>query len=403
MKRNYCKLALIFAGGAFAAVTIGCRDDDQRSKAETATPLSVKGIIQLDESKREELGIEVAPVKSVTERHRMPSVGWFVAPPAAEVTVKVPVAGLILPPAKGEWAKLGQEIGQDQSIAQLNVFLSPQEVSQLVQAKEDNDIQIQQSLVTMELTESQLKAASNARDAVTGVRIDQLKEAYERAKVAYKEAQDKIPFLIQEPYESGALIKPITIASPKCGRILQVHVSPGQFVQSGEPLWSVGDWSTLWLRVPVFDSDVNRIVPNELATVRDHSSSDSILAAPIEIPTETKAAARTVDRYFSVPNPNWKFRVGQSITVELPLSGVESLLTIPRSAILYDGFGQPFCYAAEEDSSNFQRRRLELGATYQNAVSVKKGLDTDDIVVSVGAEQLAAEEFKSDLSMEDDD
>src|SRR5262249_51111906 len=157
--------------------------------------------------------------------------------------------------------------------------------------------------VTMELSEAQLKAATDARGAVTGVRIDQLKEAYERSKVAYKEAQDKAPFLIQEPYENGVLVKPIVIATPIAGRILQVHVSAGQYVQAGEPLWTIADWTTLWLRVPLFETDFQRIPSDQPAELRDRTTGAVIQADPVSAPTETKTATRTVDRHFAVPNP----------------------------------------------------------------------------------------------------
>ena len=76
---------------------------------------------------------------------------------------------------------------------------------------------------------------------------------------------------------------------------------------------------------------------------------------------------------------------------------------IPQSCILYDGFGQPSCYAAESDSVEFSRKHLELGATHADRVIVTRGLDADDIVVSTGAEQMAAEESKSELVIDDDD
>ena len=69
----------------------------------------------------------------------------------------------------------------------------------------------------------------------------------------------------------------------------------------------------------------------------------------------------------------------------------------------YDGFGQAFCFASEADRTQFQRRRIELGARHQDRVAVLRGLDDDDSVVSVGAEQLAAKESKADLAVEDND
>jgi multidrug efflux pump subunit AcrA (membrane-fusion protein) len=272
-----------------------------------------------------------------------------------------------------------------------------------VLAKEDNDIQMRQALVTMELSEAQLKAATRAREAVTGVRIDQLKEAFERSKAAYQEAQDKLPFLVQEPYDNGVLLKPIPLAPAAPGRILEVHASRGQFVQAGDPLWTIGDWSTLWIRVPVFAGDLNRLSSNRPAMVELPGNTAPVWADPLDIPTPVEPHTRTVDLKFTLDNPKWKVRVGQSAVVELPISEEFEALVIPRSAVLLDGFGQAYCYVAAAGSDVFQRRRIELGSSTETGVAVLRGLAADDVVVSAGAEQLAAEESKSELAVEDDD
>lgn len=382
---------------------VGCREStgEPNHLANHSKP-SAAGI-SLDTGRREQLGIQIAHVATHRLSQTLKRVGWFIAPPSAETVIRSPVAGFIVPTNSEEWPQIGQAVGTESAVAQVNVFLSPQEVSQLVLAKEDNDIQMQQALVTMELSESQLKLATTARDAVTGVRIDQLKESFERSKAAYKEAQDKIPFLIKEPYDNGLLLKPVPISPSTIGRILQLHVSRGQFVQVGDPLWTIGDWTTLWLRVPVFSGDLGRVSSDRSATVELPGSAAPMRAEPLNIPSPVQPQTRTVDLQFTLTNLAWKVRVGQSAVVELPVADEFDALVIPRSAVLFDGFGQAFCYATEAGSDTFQRRRIELGTSCEAGVAVLRGLDADDTVVSVGAEQLAAEESKSELAVEDND
>ena len=381
----------------------GCHESDQQASTAASAVSKTSGQLHLDESRRKELGIEISRVKTQTAQATLTRVGWLMVPPAGETIVRAPIAGFVVSTPKKDWPKLGQAVASGQALAQLNVFLTPQEVSLLVQTKEDNDIQIQQSLVTMQISESQLKLLSAARDAVTGVRVDQLKEAYERSKAAYKEAQQKAPFLIPEPDENGVVVKPVGIEIPKAGRILQMHAAPGQFVQTGDPLWTVADWSTLWLRVSVFEGDAQRIDPSKPAQIRDRKSGAVTTAAVITVPTEMKPGTRTIDFHYTVENQDWTLRSGQSMAVELPTAGKQQVLTIPISAVLYDGFGQTYCYSAEADHTQFQRRRIELGTRHEKSVIVSRGLDASDAVVSVGAEQLAAEESKGELAVEDSD
>jgi len=383
--------------------TISCSDTKDVGEQAAAPLQSATRGVALDSDRRERLGIQVSPVTRQEIVKSTRRVGWLVAPPASETVVRAPVAGFIATAPKVSWPQIGQSLDASAALAQVNVFLSPQELSQLVLAKEDNDIQMQQALVTMELSEAQLRLATTARDAVPGIRIDQLKESYERSKAAYKEAKDKLPFLVQEPYDNGVILKPTMVSSSTSGRILQVHVSQGQFVQAGDPLWTIGDWSTLWIRVPLFIEDIDKVQPSLPASIHLPGTTKPIQANPLSIPSPVQPQTRMVDVQFALSNPDWTLRVGQSVIVELSNSEEYEALVIPRTAILFDGFGQSYCYAAESGSDNFQRRRIEINTLDAARVAVLRGLDGDDIVVSIGAEQLASEESKSDLKVEDDD
>ncbi len=401
-----CRDLRVLIGGIFLAMCLGCgREKDGPSAASPPTerPHAVNGRLILDEPTRQRLGIETAAVREQTIRQTLSRTGWLELPPASETVIRTPVAGFVMKPTNGDWPALGQTVAAQQRLSTVNVFLSPQEVSQLVQAKEETDIQMQQSLVSMRLAEEQLKRVGAAQDAVSGVRINELKEAFERSKAAYQESKEKLPFLIQEPYDDGVLMKPVNLDVPRAGRVLQVHVSPQQFVQAGDSLWTVADWSTLWLRVPVFEGDYERIMRDASVLAQSRRLREPITATPLAIPAMTKSGLRTIDLHYAVPNLDWQLRPGQTLTVPLPIGEKVSALFVPISAILYDGQGQAFVYAREEEASAFRRQRVELGQRLANEMVVTRGLDGDDIVVSAGAEVLYAEEFKGSLAVEDND
>ena len=96
--------------------------------------------------------------------------------------------------------------------------------------------------------------------------------------------------------DAGNRVKPVRIEVPNAGRILQVHCVTGQFVQSGDPLWTVADWSTLWLRVPVFDGDAQRIDSSQPAQIPDRGSPTLTIATRVTVPTEMKNRVSTGTR-----------------------------------------------------------------------------------------------------------
>src|SRR5436853_5128717 len=100
---------------------------------------------------------------------------------------------------------------------------------------------MEQSLVSMKLAEEQLGRLKVAKDAVVGTRLVDLQEIYERSKAAYREARDKLPFLLKEPYDELALVKPVRLEAPLAGHVVDVHVAADQFVSPGDALWTIAD------------------------------------------------------------------------------------------------------------------------------------------------------------------
>ena len=64
---------------------------------------------------------------------------------------------------------------------------------------------------------------------------------------------------------------------------------------------------------------------------------------------------------------------------------------------------QPSGFVSNKANGNFTRKRVELGVCSGDLVEVTQGLDDNDEMVTVGAQQLAAEETKANLAVEDND
>ena len=377
----------------------GCaRDEEGQSSAAPATPTPA-GFVKLSDAAQRQLGVaSQRPVKREVQAV-MPLTGWLELPPGREVVVKSPLTGyLAASEDEPEWT-LGARVEQKQKMQRVMAFLSPAELAQLIVAKKETDITIKQSLVSMTLAKERLDLANAAKEAVSAVRRNELQEIYERSKVAFEESKGKLPFLPREPYDDELLMRPVTITSPISGRLRELHVRAPQFVFQGDPMWTVANWSVLWVRVPVFETDVSRVLT--IAAGLHVSGRSPIPATPLEAPQPTKPGLRTVDLLYAVPNETETLRPGQSVTVDLPIGRSEDGLLIARSAVLWDGNGSAWVYVrATEDS--FRRQRVELGQTVGEEVVIARGLDADDDVVTTAAQALYGEEFKGAMPAEDD-
>lgn len=377
---------------------IGCEREPQRGAP--PAPPGISGEIELTARQVQRLGLECQPAGQRAVPQALTAVGWFEAPPAREVVVRAPVAGMV----GNQGTKLpvlGQPVSGGVRLAALHVFLSPQDVAQLIAAKEDNDIILEQSLVSMKLAEEQLQKAVAAKEAVTGTRLNDLKEMYARSQAAYREAQQKLPFLAKEPYDERALLRPVEIDAPQAGVITQVHAAAGQFVAAGDPLWTIADWSRLWLRVPVFEADYPRVLRERMAKVTLPEHNGLLEAAPVAAPQATQPRLRTVDLVYEVDNAGLRFRPGQAATVSLPTGAVELRVVVPQSAVLWDGGGLAWVYVREEDT-HFRRARVEPGPADGDEFVILRGLEAGTPVVARGAAALYGEEFKGLVPADDD-
>ena len=395
-----CRDVRVLISGIFLAACVGCMGEKEGERAGPPPPESSSGAVKLSEKAQQQLGLECQRPAKRDVQAVLSLTGWLELPPGKEIVVKSPLTGYLAAKESQPVWKLGNRVEQHQALQRVMAFLTPTELAQIAGAKEETDITIEQSLVSMKLAEEQLAKATAARDAVIGTRLNDLKEIFGRSKAAYEQSKEKLKFLPQEPKDGDLLMRPVPIESPLSGRILTVHVTEPQFVFQGDPLWTVADWSVLWVRVPVFETDLPRVLTTADAGVRIPGSS-AVPASPLETPQPTKPGLRTVDLLYAVPNNSETLRPGQSVVVDLPSGASEERLLIARSAVLWDGNGGAWVYVrASEDS--FRRQRVELGQTVGDEVVIARGLDDDDEVVTTAAQSLYGEEFKGAMPAEDD-
>ncbi len=383
----------------------GCRRGEPNEESEPARPDAVEAGIHLGEEAQRSIGVVTAPVQSRVIPSNIRATGWLTIKPGNEVTIRAPVTGFVFPEEGQELAFLGDTVNAGQNLGALQIFVSPQEEAQLIALKEEADILIRQSAASLETAQARFERIEKLSDngTVPGKEKQLAKEAVEQAKAAYEEAQQQLPFLPSEPYERPLRLRPFVIKSPIAGRLTKLFVQSRQLVVEGDPLWTISDWSSLWLRVPFFEGDLPRIDQTQPAEVTAAGLVSPIPATPIDVPRPTEDGRRTVDLFFEVPNVEGKLRLGEAVSVELPTGKKAKRIVVPVSAILWDGMAHAWVYLEEEDNQ-FCRRRIQVGPIAGEAVVVESGLSEGQSIVTVGAEALYGEEFKGQIQvLEDDD
>ena len=390
---------------AACALLVGCDREVEHKSVESAEVEALRsGEVRLTAQAQEKIGLRTHKVESRTIAETLPATGWFVSVPGDEVIIKASASGFVLTSSATEsnpFPLLGAKVKQREELAVLNVFLSPQEQAQLVALKEDADSAIEQAQVTVRLIGDQLERYRTAKESISGARLVELQELHDKAQAAYREAKDKLPYLPIEPYRAQLGLQPFNIESPISGRITAVHVAQRQFVTAGDPLWTVSDWSQLWLRVPVFEADLPRLSKEGPAQFSLPGDPAAHVALPIRATQPSDPARRTIDRFYRVDNTAGAWRPGQAAAVAIPTDVASERLVVPYSAVLWDAQGGNWLYVRSGDDE-FLRQRVELGRRLETDVVIERGVKKNDEVVVEGAQTLYGEEFKSTAPVDND-
>jgi multidrug efflux system membrane fusion protein len=161
----------------------------------------------------------------------------------------------------------------------------------------------------------------------------------------------------------------------------------------GPAIAALGTQRRLWVRATTFGGDVGGVLRGGSAIVRPLGAERPARPArPVKAPPSANAAAGTVDLYYLVDNDDQAFRIGQRVSVDLPLSGRSEGLSVPSSALVRDGHGGEWVYQRTA-ANTFVRQRVEVESEAGGRALLARGLSSGAEIVSVGAAELFGTEF----------
>jgi hypothetical protein len=209
-------------------------------------------------------------------------------------------------------------------------------------------------------------------------------------------ALDRASALVRE--EAGSVRARDEAAAALATAEAQAGAAVAQRRLLGPAVASLGNQPVVWVRVPVFGTDVAEVARNAAAEVRPLGGEGAPRAArPVQAPPSSNAVAGTVDLYYALDNRDRAYRIGQRVAVALPLggggsAGRQSGLTVPISAIVRDMYGGEWVYQKTAPDT-YLRRRIEVASTEGDRAILSRGLSRGDEIVTVGAMELFGTEF----------
>ena len=196
----------------------------------------------------------------------------------------------------------------------------------------------------------------------------------------------------QKAYEDTKLRAPFS------GLMARKLVEDFQNVQAKEPVLVLQDTSTLEIQINVPERDVARGSPQRAVDSLTANLNPEVIVSALPDRTfparfkEFAAAADPVTRTFSVKfnfdNPgDVNILPGMTARVQVTVNP-ERAWSVPVSAAVAGNSGKPFVWKLDRDTMKVSRTPVTLGELVDGRVRITEGVETDDLVVVSGVDQL---------------
>ncbi len=417
-------LALLLFPPALALLLGGCegKDDDDEKEKEKGPAVEAAGgglpVLSLTEKEEGSLGIRVEEARKEAVPREIELTGWVEPRPGASTEVRAPLAGHVLPASS--WPSPGRRVERDEVLASLRPALALPErlqaqalLAEIEARAADGERDIARARAAHDLAGAQLERAKGLLAETAGSRKALDEAAFQRAAAAAElraaeekraslaEARRRIAEGFEAPSPPDAAPKgssgapaAIPLRSPLAGTLVAARAAPGEYVEAGRPVFEVADLETIWIRVPVFEGDLDRVDPRAPLLLRlpGAPASSAAEARPAARSPAVDPARRTGDLFFELTNPERRLLRGESLAVRLATRESAEAVTVPAAAVVYDAAGGAWVYISRGDR-RYARRRVETGAVSAGRVEVRRGLAAGDPVVEAGASELFGAEF----------
>ena len=197
------------------------------------------------------------------------------------------------------------------------------------------------------------------------------------------------PEQITELEKTKSIKYTINFHSPFSGTVIEKRVQEGDYVQEGNVLYDIADFSTLWALGEFFENDVWNINVGNKTKFKVDSRPDEVFTGVIQyIYPVVDKTKRTVKVRAIVNNSSGKLKPNMFGEISIQKSFGKGI-KIPSSAVVMTGEKNIVWLKVEENT--FEPRLVELGEKFGDYYQVKSGLNVGDEIVVSGAFLLDSE------------
>ncbi|MEM9577560.1 MAG: efflux RND transporter periplasmic adaptor subunit [Pseudomonadota bacterium] len=245
------------------------------------------------------------------------------------------------------------------------------------------------------IAQSRLSRASNALARIEGLRdtasfsssrFDDAQSDFFQAQGLLAEAEARVKTAEATLAERRYQLARAEITAPFPGIVLEVDTNPGEFISSGASVVTLLDTGSIEIEASVPSKYISVLEPGLQIDGFTEAGDALTLELRVLLPTEDTATRTRPVRFVSSQLTELDaLAIGQSITVNIPVSIPREVLSVPKDALVQARGGWTVFVAADGKA---QPRPVQIGVALGDRFEVLDGLAEGDVVVTRGNERL---------------
>ncbi len=343
------------------------------------------GVVRMSKQQQQTVNLQLARAaeRPISQPVRVPGAVAF---DEAHVAMLRPLA-----PARVErlLVQPGERVKAGQTLAELSVpsLVSAQEgLASARAAVEENEAGVTVARAALR------RGVTLARDgSLAWAEADRRKLVLAQAEASLKAAQSRVSVLEAQIKRLDPSGQPgqAQITTPLTGVVASIGVSPGEFIDTASPAFTVADLSVVLVRAQVPEASAGLVSVNDPAQVSLASGGGRSWTGVVSgIGAAVDPQTRSLPVRIKLANPDGALRGGMFVSVTLTSGEAGEAVVVPSAAVQMVGDQHVAFVPLGQDM--FERRGLTLGVQRQDVVEVKQGLKAGEQVVTDGSFALKA-------------
>jgi len=178
-----------------------------------------------------------------------------------------------------------------------------------------------------------------------------------------------------------------TVGAPFSGLIARRHVSVGEYLSIGTPLFDLVALDPIEVEFTLAEVDSSKVALGHPVKISIAPYPDETFAATVSMISPTiDPRTRTLRVKAELPNPDGRIRPGLFAHTDLGVSERSDVIVVPEDAVVQRADGAVIFRLG--DSGRVERLQVEIGVQLEGWVEVSKGLLPGDVVVVRGQARL---------------